>query len=110
MAYQGGDLEEMRSLMIILESQDKTAQLPSSKETLEKRKLKLSDQIQKIIGRLSDMEKEFPFTIAKNLSDKKWVESKVEEIGERILHFEDKCKEYNELLKVLLVSKETGVN
>ena len=56
------------------------------------------------------MEKEFPFTIAKNLSDKKWVESKLEEIGERISHFEDKCKEYNELLKVLLVSKETGVN
>ena len=110
LAYQGGDLDELRSLMIILESQDKTVQLPSSKETLEKRKTKLADQIQKIIGRLSDMEKEFPFTIAKNLSDKKWVESKLEEIGERISHFEDKCREYNELLKVLLVSKETGVN
>ena len=110
LAYQSGDLEEMRSLMIILESQDKAAQLPSSMETLEKRKTKLADQIQKIIGRLADVGKEFPFTIAKNLSDKEWVESKPEEIGERISHFEDKCKEYNELLKVLLVSKETGVN
>jgi hypothetical protein len=110
LAYQGGDLDELRSLMIILESQNKTAQLPSSKETLEKRKKGLTEQIQKIIGRLSDMEKEFPFTIAKNLSDKKWVESKLEEIGERVSHFEDKCREYNELLKVLLVSKETGVN
>ena len=110
LAYQGGDLEELRSLIIILESHDKTAQLPSSKDILEKRKKGLTEQIQKVIGRLSDMEKEFPFTIAKNLSDKKWVESKVEEIGERIGHFEDKCKEYNELLKVLLVSKETGVN
>ena len=45
-----------------------------------------------------------------DFGDKKWVESKLEEIGERISHFEDKCKEYNELLKVLLVSKETGVN
>ena len=45
-----------------------------------------------------------------DFGDKKWVESKLEEIGERIAHFEDKCKEYNELLKVLLVSKETGVN
>ena len=110
LAYQCGDLEEMRSLMIILESQDKTDQLPSSMESLEKRKTKLSEQIQKIIGKLSDMEKEFPFTIAKNLSDKEWVSSKLEEIGERISHFEDKCREYNELLKVLLVSKETGVN
>ena len=81
-----------------------------SKDILEKRKTKLADQIQKIIGKLSDMEKEFPFTIAKNLSDKEWVSSKLEEIGERIHHFEDKCREYNELLKVLLVSKETGVN
>ena len=110
LAYQGGDLEEMRSLMIILESQDKAVEMPSSKDILEKRKTKLADQIQKIIGKLADMEKEFPFTIAKNLSDKKWVESKLEEIGERISHFEDKCREYNELLKVLLVSKETGVN
>ena len=45
-----------------------------------------------------------------DFGDKKWVESKLEEIGGRIFHFEDKCKEYNELLKVLLVSKETGVN
>ena len=110
LAYQSGDLEEMRSLIIILESKDGSVELPSSKYILEKRKTKLADQIQKIIGRLSDMEKEFPFTIAKNLSDKKWVESKVEEIGERILHFEGKCKEYNELLKVLLASKEAGVN
>ena len=110
LAYQSGDLEEMRSLMIILESQDKAVEMPSSKDILEKRKTKLADQIQKIIGKLSDMKKEFPFTIAKNLSDKEWVSSKLEEIGERISHFEDKCREYNELLKVLLVSKETGVN
>ena len=56
------------------------------------------------------MEKEFPFTIEKKLSDQKWVERTLEEIGERTSHFEAKCKEYNELLKVLLVSKETGVN
>ena len=110
LAYQGGDLEELRSLIIILEAQDKTAELPSSGDILEKRKKELTEQIQKIIGRLSDMEKEFPFTIAKNLSDKEWVESKLEEIGESIRHFEDKCREYNELLEVLLVSKEAGVN
>ena len=110
LAYQSGDLEEMRSLIIILESKDGSVELPSSKDILEKRKTKLADQIQKIIGSLSDMEKEFPFTIAKNLSDKDWVSNKLEEIGERIRHFEDKCKEYNELLRVLLVSKETGVN
>ena len=110
LAYQGGDLEEMRSLIIILKSKDGSIELPSSKDILEKRKTKLADQIQKIIGSLSDMEKEFPFTIANNLSDKEWVESKLEEIGDRIRHFEEKSNEYNELLKVLLVSKGTGVN
>jgi len=53
LAYQSGDLDELRSLMIILKSQDKAVELPSSKETLEKRKTKLADQIQKIIGKLS---------------------------------------------------------
>jgi hypothetical protein len=110
LAYQGGDLEEIRSLIIILESQDKTAELPSSGDILEKRKKGLTEQIQKIIGRLSDMKKEFPFNIAKNLADKDWVRTKLEEIDQKICHFEDKCREYNELLKVLLVSKETGVN
>ena len=56
------------------------------------------------------MKKEFPFNIAKNLADKDWVRTKLEEIDQKICHFEDKCREYNELLKVLLVSKETGVN
>ena len=110
LTYQGGDLEEMRSLMIILESQDKAVEMPSSKDILEKRKTKLADQIQKIIGKLSDMEKEFPFTMAKNLADKDWVRTKLEKIDDKIHHFEDKCREYNELLKVLLVSIETGVN
>ena len=110
LAYQSGDLDELRSLMIILKSQDKAVELPSSKETLEKRKTKLADQIQKIIRKLSDMEKEFPFTMAKNLADKDWVRTKLEKIDDKIHHFEDKCREYNELLKVLLVSIETGVN
>ena len=110
LAYQGGDLDELRSLMIILESQDKAVELPSSKETLEKRKKTITGQIQKIIGKLSDMEKEFPFNIAKKLADKDWVSSKLQEIGESIRHFEDKCKEYNELLKLLIVSKNNGVN
>jgi hypothetical protein len=56
------------------------------------------------------MEKEFPFNIAKNLTDKDWVSAKLQEIGESIRHFEDKCKEYNELLKLLIVSKNNGVN
>jgi DNA-binding transcriptional MerR regulator len=110
LAYQGGDLEEIRSLIIVLESQDKAVELPSSKETLEKRKKTITGQIQKIIAKLSDMEKEFPFNIAKNLTDKDWVSTKLQEIGESIRYFEDKCKEYNELLKLLIVSKNNGVN
>ena len=110
LAYQGGDLEEIRSLMIILESQDGSVELSSSRDILEKRKTKLSGQIQKIINKLSNMGNEFPFNMAKNLADKDWVSAKLEEIDGQISHFEDKCKEYNELLRVLLVSKKTGVN
>ena len=110
LAYQGGDLEEMRSLMIILEAQDGTVELPSSKNILEKRKTKLTGQIQKIINKLSGMENEFPFNMADKLADKDWVSAKLEEISAQLRRWEDKRKEYNELLKVLLLSKETGVN
>ena len=110
LAYQGGDLEEMRSLMIILEAQDGTVELPSSKDILEKRKTKLTEQIQKIINKLSAMENEFPFTMADKLADKEWVRAKLEEISAQLRRWEDKRIEYNELLKVLLMSKETGVN
>ena len=110
LAYQGGDLEEMRSLMIILEAQDGTVELPSSKDILEKRKTKLTEQIQKIINKLSEMGNEFPFNMADKLTDKDWVSAKLEEISAQLRRWEDKRKEYNELLKVLLMSKETGVN
>ena len=110
LAYQSGDLEEMRSLMIILEAQDGTVELPSSKNILEKRKNKLTEQIQKIINKLSGMENEFPFNMADKLADKDWVRAKLEEISAQLRRWEDKRIEYNELLKVLLMSKETGVN
>jgi len=96
--------------MIILEAQDGTVELPSSKDILEKRKTKLTEQIQKIINKLSEMENEFPFNMADKLADKEWMSAKLEEIDGQIRHWEDKSKEYNELLKVLLMSKETGVN
>ncbi len=110
LAYQGGDLEEMRSLKIILEAQDGTVELPSSKDILEKRKTKLTEQIRKIINKLSGMENEFPFNMADKLADKDWVSANLEKIDGQIRRWEDKRIEYNELLKVLLMSKETGVN
>jgi len=100
----------MRSLMIILEAQDGTVELPTSKNILEKRKNKLTEQIQKIINKLSGMENEFPFNMADKLADKEWVRAKLEEISAQLRRWEDKRIEYNELLKVLLMSKETGVN
>ena len=108
--YQSGDLEEMRSLMIILEARDGAVELPSSKDILEKRKTKLTAQIQKIINKLSKMGNEFPFNMADKLADKDWVRAKLGEISAQLRRWEDKRIEYNELLKVLLMSKEAGVN
>ena len=110
LAYKGGDLEEMRSLAIIIEAGDVAIELPTSKDTLQKRKEKLTAQIQSIINKLSTLENEFPFNMASKLADKDWVKEKVETIEKQIEGWEVKCKEYNELLKVLLVSAEAGVN
>ena len=110
LSYKGGDLEEMRSLAIIIEAGDVAIELPTSKDTLQKRKEKLTAQIKSIINKLSALENEFPFNMASKLADKDWVKDKVETIEKQIEGWEVKCKEYNELLKVLLVSAEAGVN
>ena len=110
LAYEGGDLEEMRSLAIIIDAQHETIEFPSSKDVLQKRKEKLTDQIQKTINNMSELEQEFPFNIVSKLADNDWVNTKVEEIDLQIRHWGDKCEEYDELLKMMLMSKEAGVN
>ena len=110
LTYKSGDLEEMRSLMIILEVQDSSVELPSSKDILQKWQTKLIKQIQKIINNMSELEQEFPFNIAGKLADKAWVNTKVERIQEQINQWQEKCEHYEALIKVLLVIKEPRVN
>ena len=110
LAYEGGDLEEMRSLAIIIDSQHETIELPSSKDVLKKRKTKLTEQIQKIINNMSELEQKFPFNIIDKLADNDWVNTKIEEIQEQINEWQKKCEHYKDLIKVLLVSKKAGVN
>ena len=110
LTYKRGALEEMRSLMIILEAQDSSVELPSSKDILENRKKKLTKEIQKIISNMSELKQGFPFNIVGKLADKAWVNTKVEEIQEQINQWQEKCEHYEALIKVLLVIKETRVN
>ena len=110
LTYKSGDLEEMRSLMIILEAQDTAVELPSSKNILEKRQTKLRKQIQKIINNMSELGQAFPFNIVGKLADKAWVNTKVEEIQGQINQWQEKCEHYEALIKVLLVIKDTRVN
>ena len=110
LAYEGGDLDEMRSLEIIIDAQHETIELPSSKDVLQKRKEKLTNQIQKIINNMSELEQKFPFNIIDQLADNNWINTKIEEIQEQINQWQEKCKHYGELIDVLLVSKKAGVN
>ena len=110
LTYKSGDLEEMRSLMIILEAQDSAVELPSSKDILEKRQSNLAKQIQKIINHMSELEQAFPFNIVGKLADKAWVNTTVEEIQEQINQWQEKCEHYEALIKVLLVIRETRGN
>ena len=110
LTYKSGDLEEMRSLMIVLEAQDSSVELPSSKDILQKWQTKLTKQIQKIINNMSELEQKFPFNIAGKLADKAWVNTKVERIQKQINQWQEKCEHYEALIKVLLVIKEPRVN
>ena len=110
LAYEGGDLEEMRSLAIILDAQHETVELPSSKDVLKKRKQKLTEQIKKTINTMSELEQKFPFNIIGKIADNDWVSTKIEEIQKQINQWQEKCKHYEDLIKVLLVNKAAGVN
>ena len=110
LTYKSGVLKEMRSLMIILEAQDSSVELPSSKDILEKRKTKLTKQIQKIINDMGELKQVFPFNIVVKLADKAWVSTKVEEIQEQINQWQEKCEHYEALIKALLSIKETRSN
>jgi len=109
-AYEGGDLDEMRSLSIIIDAQHETIELPSAMDVLQKRKEKLTDQIQKTINNMSELEQKFPFNIVSKLADKDWINTKVEEIQEKVNQWQEKCAHYEDLIKMLLVSKKAGVN
>ena len=110
LAYEGGDLDEMRSLSIIIDAQHETIELPSAMDVLQKRKEKLTDQIQKTINNMSELEQKFPFNIVSKLADKDWINTKVEQIHEQVNQWQEKCAHYEDLIKMLLVSKKAGVN
>ncbi len=59
---------------------------------------------------MSDLEQKFPFNIIGKLADNDWVNTKVEEIQKQINQWQEKCKHYEDLIKVLLVNKAAGVN
>ena len=108
--YKSGELEALRSLMIILDAQNTPVELPSSKALLEERKTELTTQIQKIINTMSDLKKHFPFDIAAELADNDWVNAKVAEIQEQIDQWQDKCTRYKAFIEALLATKDTQVH
>jgi len=109
-AYNAGDLEEMRSLAIIQDAQHGKIELPSSMDVLKKRKGTLTDKIQKIINNMSDLEQKFPFTIITKLIDNDWINIKIKEIQEQIDHWGEKQRHYENLIEALLVSRKSGIN
>tara|TARA_Y100000588_G_scaffold278305_1_gene294935 strand:+ start:11408 stop:12226 length:819 start_codon:yes stop_codon:yes gene_type:complete len=110
LAYNAGDLEEMRSLEIIQNTQDGKIELPSSNEVLKKRKDKLTKHIQKIINNMNELEQKYPFNVIDKLTDNEWINTKIEKIQDQIDHWKEKHSHYENLIEVLLVSKKTGVN
>ena len=110
LTYKSGDLEELRSLMIILEAQNNSVELALSRDILEKRKTQLTKQIQKTINNMSELKQTFPFDIAGTLADNDWVNTRVKEIQEQINQWQEKCNRYKAFIEVLLATKETQVH
>lgn len=95
-AYQNGDLDELRTLICIVQNEE---------DYLEENPLIIDDKINKlqqvfynINNQIKEIHSTFPFTIEKEINDTRWVQNKVGEILENI----NMLKNYREKLNVVL--------
>lgn len=98
-AYKNGDLDELRTLMCIVQNEEDDENYLEENQLLIDNKInKLQQIFHNINKQIEEIHSTFPFIIEKEINDTSWVQNKVDEILENI----NRLKNYREKLYVVL--------
>jgi len=105
-AYQGGDLEELQTLSLLLSEQENLPE-PSTMEQLADDIEKLKEKIEKMLENLAKMQEQFPFNFRDKLNDERWVTAQQEAVEKQIKEMERHRQTYASVLAELSGGGET---
>lgn len=99
-AYRMGDLEELETLVLLLEEQD--TQTASTMEQLRADIERLTERIHKLLKELAEMKERFPFSHQEQLADDNWIKQQEEALQDEIEQHQAKRELYADILADLL--------
>ena len=115
-AYQNGDIEELKTIKLLLEDTDKDghgkkestdsvdgASKESALKKLEKTISLLKEKVFKIMEYIKKLKSEFPFTIEDNIKDDEWVSRKNREISEKLEIIKSQIKDLKNVIDSLVI-------
>ncbi|MDD3521161.1 MAG: hypothetical protein PHU65_08025 [Actinomycetota bacterium] len=115
-AYQNGDIEELKTIKLLLEDTDKDsrgkeeydgssdkASKESALKNIEKTISLLKEKVFKIMEYIKELKSEFPFTIEYNIKDDEWVSRKNREISEKQEIIKSQIKDLKDVIDSLVI-------
>ncbi|MFV0337955.1 MAG: hypothetical protein ACK5LK_06890 [Chthoniobacterales bacterium] len=108
-AYDACDIEELKTLSLLIEKNFSSRSDPSALEALQSEGDALRRRISVLEKRLEEIESEPPFTLREDLGDEQWVASRREELEKSIVQFEQQGNLLETYLKTLYpIQKNDG--
>jgi len=104
-AYQEGNIQELKILTELLEIKDSHIVHENNLEFLEKKKKQLEQKLEENLDKFAKLKNSFPFNIENKLSDKNWVTMQIRKIKDQITHWKIARKEYNRLINLKIQGK-----
>ena len=84
-AYQVGNLDELRALMLVVEDIPDTESTPNAMDLLRERKERLKASVEHCIEELATIKASAPFELWEKLQNPEWVANKIEECDKKIV-------------------------
>lgn len=109
-AYRDGDLEELRTLRLLLREEERAPEEPSVLEQLAADAENLKKKIKKELIELAEIKKRFPFNFYDKLDDKEWIAAQKKTIRKQLAEMKRHRQAYSAILAELGGSKKYTVH
>jgi hypothetical protein len=107
-AYQDRDMQALEVVWQSIETMPEPT-APGVLDTLQDRKTRLLDQLQRVQQRMDSLAAESPFDLREKLEDKDWVQARLEEIAVSRRQSEERLGHYRQELHLLMGDKTNGI-